>query len=248
MFVFRPLWKFTALMLPLFLGMVALGVWQLERLQWKLALIAEIHQNLNARPISATEALAIGPARASYRRVVLTGRFENARETYVFTTDATGAPVYHVVTPFTLEDGGVLLVDRGAVPERLRDPNARAAGQLSGVRRIVGIWRVPDAGGMFTPSPDLAHRIWFSRDVEAMAKVDHVSLVAPAIVEADATPNPGGWPKGGQTVVTLRNDHLQYALTWFALAAVVVGGWIAYHISHGRIGALREREEIREID
>ncbi len=79
--------------------------------------------------------------------------------------------------------------------------------------------------------PDLAHRIWYARDVQGIAKADGVTLAAPVIIEADATPNPGGWPKGGQTVVAFRNEHLQYAITWFGLAAVLFGVYLAYHVS-----------------
>ncbi len=232
---FRPLWKFTALMLPLFLGCVALGVWQIERLQWKLALIAQVQRNLQAPPMSAAQALAMGQ-RAQYRRVALAGRFANSKESYVFGTDANGAPAYHVIAPFTLHDGRTLLVDRGMVPERLRDPRTRPAGELTGEQHIVGVWRVPDAPGLFTPAPNLARRIWYARNVAGIANADHVRVAAPVVVEADAAPNPGGWPKGGQTVVTFRNEHLQYAITWFGLAAVVLGGWLAFHFSRGRIG------------
>jgi surfeit locus 1 family protein len=231
---FHPLWKFTALMLPLFLGCVALGVWQLERLQWKLALIAQVQRNLQAPPMSAAQALAMGQ-RAQYRRVALAGRFNNSKEGYVFGTDASGAPAYHVVTPFTLHDGRTLLVDRGIVPERLRDPRTRPAGEVNGEQHILGVWRAPDAPGVFTPSPNLARRVWYARDVSGIAKAVDVHPAAPVIVEADAAPNPGGWPKGGQTVVTFRNEHLQYAVTWFGLAAVVLGGWLAFHFSQGRI-------------
>jgi surfeit locus 1 family protein len=236
---FRPLWKFTALMLPLFLGCLALGVWQLERLQWKLALIAQVNRNLHAPPISAERALAMGAQAAQYRRVTLTGHFNNSKEAYVFATDASGAPAYHVITPFTLNDGRTLLVDRGIVPQALRDPRTRPAGARDGEVRIDGVWRIPDAPGLFTPAPNVTKRIWYARDVAGIAKAEHIGLAAPAIIEADAVPNPGGWPKGGQTVVTFRNEHLQYAITWFALAAVVLGGWIAFHISRGRVGDRR---------
>src|SRR6185312_8426543 len=133
---FRPLWKFTALMLPLFLGCMALGMWQLERLQWKLALIAQVNRNLKAPPISVEQALAMGARAAQYRRVMLFGRFDNGKEAYVYGTDASGAPVYHIVTPFILNDGRALLVDRGIVPEDLRDPGARPAGQPRGEQHI----------------------------------------------------------------------------------------------------------------
>ncbi|HSC19559.1 MAG TPA: SURF1 family protein [Rhizomicrobium sp.] len=241
MLTVRPLWKFTAFMLPLFFGCLALGMWQLQRLQWKLALIAQVNRNLNAPAIPVERALARSSTDAPYRRVVLIGRFDHSKEAYVFGTDANGAPAYHVITPFTLDDGRKLLVDRGIVPERLRDPRKRRAGLLQGEQRITGVWRIPDAPGVFAPASNIRQRIWYARDVRGLVEADHIRVAAPAIVEADAKPNPGGWPKGGQTVVSFRNDHLQYAITWFGLAAVTVGGWVAFHISRGRLGRTTPR-------
>jgi surfeit locus 1 family protein len=68
-----------------------------------------------------------------------------------------------------------------------------------------------------------------------IAAADHMRLVAPELVEADAAPNPGGWPRGGRTVVEFRNQHLSYAVTWFGLALGLLGVWFTYHISKGRI-------------
>ena len=226
--IFRPLWKFTAAMLPLFLGCVALGAWQMERLQWKLALIAQVNRNLKAPPITVDSAMQMDSQAAQYRRVTLRGRFDSAREAYVFGTDAGGALVYHVITPFTLNDGRVFLVDRGIVPERLRDPRTRSAGQPDGEQRISGVWRVPDPPGWFTPAPNVGKRVWYARDVRGIAKADGLHLAAPIVIEADGAPNPGGWPRGGQTVVTFRNDHLQYAITWFALAVAAVAVYVVW--------------------
>jgi surfeit locus 1 family protein len=235
-FHFRPLLKPTLWTLPFFVLLIGLGVWQIERLHWKLGLIAEVNRNLTAPPLALDQVRALPPDAAQYHRVALSGRFDNSKEAYVFTTGEDGEPVYHVVTPFLLDDGSALLVDRGMVPPPLRDPKTRAAGLLSGPQHIAGVWRVPDAPGSFTPAPDLAHRIWYSRDIAGIAKADGIKLAAPVIVEADATPNPGGWPKGGQTVVTFRNEHLQYAITWFALAAGLLAVYLAYHRSRGRLG------------
>jgi surfeit locus 1 family protein len=218
-------------MLPI---LIALGVWQVERLHWKEGLLAEIASHMMAPPISYTQAKALGP-QAQYRRVALDGSFDHTKESYVFTTGENGAPVYHVVTPFALADGGTLMVDRGAVPKPLLDPRTREAGEVTGPQHIVGVWRTPDAPGLFTPAPDLAHRVWYSRDVKAMAKTAQVTLSAPVIVEANAAPNPGGWPKGGQTVIDIPNNHLSYALTWFGLAVVLMGIYIAFHVSQGRL-------------
>jgi len=220
----------TAAMLALLLS---LGVWQLHRLHWKLGLIAEVNRSLTLPPVSLDAALKLGK-RAEYRRVRLDGRFAHAKEAYVHGI-AEGAEVWHVVTPFTTDDGRVLLVDRGIVPGALRDPATRRAGQVAGERRVTGVWRTPDPPGLFTPPPDFAHRLWYSRDVASIAAADRIKPAAPVMLEADAAPNPGFWPKGGQTVVAFRNEHLQYAITWFGLAAALLGVYFAYHISKGRL-------------
>ncbi len=213
--------------------LVGLGVWQLQRLQWKLALIAEVNGHMTAPPLPLGEALKDSGDAMQYRRVALEGRFDNAKEAYVFTTAAGGEAVYHVLTPFLTDDGHSLLVDRGYVPKEKLDPATRTP--VDGVTRLVGVWRVPDTPGTFTPAPDAAHRIWYSRDLKGIAAADHIQLAAPVVIEADATPNPGGWPKGGQTVVSFRNEHLSYAVTWFGLAAGLLGVYLAYHVSKGRL-------------
>lgn len=232
---FRPYPGLTFACAVLFAVLCGLGVWQLERLQWKLALIARVNGHMTAAPVPLDRVMAMNPDEAQYRRVTITGRFDHAREAYVFGTDLDGDPAYHVLTPFHTDDGRWLMVDRGIVPREKLAPASRVAGNPGARTSITGVWRLPDGPGLFTPPPDLKHRVWYSRDLKAISAADHLSLAAPELVEADATPNPGGWPKGGQTVVTFRNQHLSYAVTWFGLAAGLVGVWLAYHISKGRI-------------
>lgn len=231
--------KFTVFCVPLFLALVALGAWQIQRLHWKLGLIAEMNSHLHLPPIAIDDALALSAKDVQYRHVALDGRFQNAKEAFVYTTDTGGNPVYHVITPFRLDDGRVLLVDRGLIPLRLIDPKSRMAGELAGEHHIVGVWRTPDSPGLFTPLPDLKRRIWYARDLAGITAAVGVKSAAPVIVEADATRNPGGWPRGGQTIVALRNDHLQYAITWFLLAASLIVVYFAYHRSQGRLGFRR---------
>ena len=231
---FKPYPGFTIAAVILTAILIGLGVWQLERLQWKLALIAEVNGHMAAAPISLDAALGMNPDSAQYRRVALTGHFDNAKEAYVFTTDAQGAPVYHVLTPFETDDSRTLLVDRGYVPKDKLNPAARTP--IEGETKLVGVWRVPDGPGAFTPAPDRAHRIWYARDLKGIAAAGPIRLAAPVVIEADAAPNPGGWPKGGQTVVSFRNEHLSYAVTWFGLAAGLIGVYLAFHISKGRLG------------
>lgn len=231
---FRPFVGFTIASAILFAFLIGLGVWQLQRLQWKLALIDEVNRNLTAAPLPLDAIVVLGP-KAEYRRVALSGRFDNTKEAYVYGIGVEGAPVFHVVVPFATDDGRTLLIDRGVVPRDLRDPSTRPRGIVGGETRIVGVWRAGDSGGAFTPPPDLANRVWFARDTTAIAKHLGVRLSAPALIEADSTPNLGGWPRGGQTVVTFRNEHLQYAITWFLMAAGLLGIYIAYHVSAGRL-------------
>jgi surfeit locus 1 family protein len=237
--MFRPLLKPTLWFLPMFAVLIVLGTWQLERLQWKEALITRMNTNLSAPPLPLDIILSLPGNQAQYRRVTLTGHFDNAKEAYAFGTDENGKPAFHVLTPLILVDGRALIVDRGIVPQEKRDPNTRAPGQLEGTQRITGIWRTPDPANLFTPKPDLQKRIWFARDVKAIAKLDRLQLAAPVLVEADATPNPGGLPKGGQTVISLPNNHLQYAITWYLMALGLLAVYLAYHRQRGRLGKAR---------
>ncbi len=230
---FRPYPGVTIAALIASAILVGLGVWQLQRLQWKLGLIAEVESHMTAPPLSLDEALKGTADAMQYRRVALGGHFDNTKEAYVFTTREGGEAVYHVLAPFLADGGQTLLVDRGYIPKDKLDPATRIP--IEGTTRLVGVWRVPDAPGAFTPAPDTVHRIWYSRDLKGIAAADHVQLAAPVVIEADATPNPGGWPKGGQTVVSFRNEHLSYAVTWFGLAAGLLGVYLAYHVSKGRL-------------
>lgn len=232
-FRFRPLPGFTVFAMTLFAALASLGLWQLHRLEWKLALIAEIDRNTHASPVPAQTVL--GARHAEYRHVSLNGRFLNSREAYVFATDTNGQAGYHVLTPFVLDTGQILVVDRGFVPPDLRDPATRRSGQLEGERQLTGILRVPDPPGAFTPEPDRAHRIWYARDIQDIAAVDRVHLSSMMVVEADTAPVRGGWPRGGQTVIALPNNHLQYAITWFLLAGALLVVYLAYHRARGRL-------------
>jgi len=229
---FRPQPGFTLLCLLLFALCMGLGLWQLERLQWKLELIAQIQRNMHAPAISLAQALKLGIEHAQYRRVTARGSLDNTKENYLYTTGPGGGPVYHVLTPLLVGSGNAVMTDRGYIPVSLRDPATRS--EPNGQLEYVGILRMPDKSGTFTPSPDLHHRVWFTRDVEAMARRDHLRLVAPVILEAVATPGEK-WPHGGQTRIDLPNDHLEYALTWFLLAMTLAIVYLTWHRARGRL-------------
>lgn len=203
------------------MGFVALGIWQVERRTWKLDLIARVEAGTRAAPV-----VVPGPAqwpgfdaRASeYRRVMASGSFVHDRETLVQALTVRGAGFW-VVTPLRTPQG-VVLINRGFVSSERRDPVTRAAGQVAGPVTVTGLLRASEPKGGFLRSNDPAGGRWYSRDVPAIATAQGIGQAAPFFVDADATPNPGGWPVGGLTVLRFNNNHLVYALTWFGLAGI----------------------------
>jgi surfeit locus 1 family protein len=237
---FKPLLVPTLWLIPMLVILCGLGTWQVQRLHWKEGLLAKIHEGLTAPPVPLRSVLpALDPAHidnANYRRVTVRGLFENGEEMFFFATTPDGEPVYHMLTPFLMNDGHTLLVDRGYFPMEMLGSGVLRAGDLNGQRAIVGIVREPEAPGWFTPPVETQKRIVHTRDPATLAKAFGLKNIYPMFLEADATPNPGGWPKGGVTVVDLPNNHLQYAITWFGLALGLLGVYLAYHASRGRLG------------
>jgi surfeit locus 1 family protein len=204
-------------------GLTALGVWQLERRTWKLELIAKVEKRVHATPVSAPAPAAwpqINTGDDEYRRVTASGRFLNERETLVQAVTERG-PGFWVLSPFQTDEGFTVLVNRGFVPPDRRDPSSRAEAQVSGQTSVTGLLRMSEPEGGFLRTNDAAADRWYSRDVFAIAAARGLASVAPYFIDADATPNPGGLPVGGLTVIAFYNTHLVYALTWFALAMML---------------------------
>ncbi|MGI4806857.1 MAG: SURF1 family protein [Janthinobacterium lividum] len=215
---------------------VALGVWQVQRRAWKLDLIAGVEQRIYARAQPAP-----GPASwrdfsvetAAYIHVDVSGTLLNDREIMVQAVTELGAGFW-VMTPLRADDGWIVLINRGFVPQDRRVAESGRNGEPSWAT-VTGLLRAPEPGGAFLRSNDPANDRWFSRDVEAIAASRDLGVVAPYFIDADSTPNPGGFPVGGLTVVAFRNTHLVYALTWFSLAGLSGAGlWIMRHHHAGR--------------
>ncbi|MGJ4930095.1 SURF1 family protein [Bradyrhizobium sp. HKCCYLS2038] len=207
--------------------LLALGVWQVERRAWKLDLIDRVESRVHAEPVPVPERAAWATVNRNddeYKRVTLSGHFLNDRETLVQALTVEG-PGYWVVTPLQTADG-VVLVNRGFVPSERRDPASRSAGNPDGPVSVTGLLRISEAGGGFLRHNDPAANRWYSRDVAAIAAAGGLSDAAPFFVDADATPNPGGYPIGGLTVIAFPNNHLVYALTWFTLALMLAGAGV----------------------
>lgn len=214
-------------------GLCALGVWQLERRVWKLDLIARVEARVHAAPVAAPGPAAwpsVTAKRDEYRRVRVSGRYLNDRETLVKAVTDLGQGFW-VVTPLQTGDGDTILVNRGFVPPERRDPASRPAGQVGGQTVVTGLLRMTEPGGAFLRSNDPADNRWYSRDVQAIAAARGLRRVAPFFIDAEgpgaamsaAAVSGAAWPRGGLTVIRFPNNHLVYALTWFGLALMLAG-------------------------
>ncbi|HTJ59162.1 MAG TPA: SURF1 family protein [Devosiaceae bacterium] len=213
----------AALGVALLLG---LGIWQLERRVWKLDLIEQVDARVHADPVPAPGASAwptITTDADQYLRVTARGHFLNDKETLVQAVTDLGSGFW-VLTPLVTDQGSTVLINRGFVPPDQRAPSSRVAGEIAGEAVVTGLLRITEPGGGFLRSNDPEHDRWYSRDVAAIASARQLDHVAPYFIDADGTPNPGGSPVGGLTVISFPNNHLVYALTWFVLAAMLAGG------------------------
>ncbi|HUJ37801.1 MAG TPA: SURF1 family protein [Hyphomicrobium sp.] len=218
--------------------LIALGNWQMRRLTWKEGLIAAIAERTHAEPVLLAEA----ERRAGdieYLRVWAKGTYLNDRELDFYAFDEQAGPGWHILTPLRLADGGIVFVNRGFVPDELKDPAKRKEGQLAGEVEIVGLARKPETAGTFTPANDTAKNVWYWRDLPAMAAAavpGDKARVVPFVIDAELEPrSPGGWPKGGTTRLEPPNRHLEYALTWYGLAAALVGVFGAFAVTRWRL-------------
>ncbi len=227
---FRPLFWPTVFTVPVMLLLLGLGSWQIERLSWKRELIAQRHAAVAAAPVAVPRSLE--EARGmEFRHVTDEGVFLHDKEIFLGATSEAGRNGYQVLTPLREAGGRIVFVNRGFIPAELKDPAKRSEGEIAGTVRVQGLLRLPPAGrpAWFLPDnrPDLNY--WFWVDLPAMAAADKLDRVAPFYIDADATPNPGGWPKGGVTRLELPNDHLQYAITWFSLAVALIVIYFLFH-------------------
>jgi surfeit locus 1 family protein len=213
--------------------LISLGVWQVERKTWKEGLIARIVSQSRAAPVAPPSAEAWDAATGEFRHVRLSGHFLNDKETLVHglapgETPGRALQGYYVITPLVRDTGGTVLINRGFVPTELKRQDDRRDGLIEGETTVTGILRASEPRGMFVPEPDPVRGEWFNRDVPGIAAARHLSDVAPYLVEEDAVPGQTSWPRGGQLRVDLPNNHLQYAFTWFSLAACLLGVFSVY--------------------
>ncbi len=224
-------WLLLAIAAFFTVGFIALGLWQVERRAWKLGLIERVEQRVHAAPVAAPgpgEWTGLTRENSEYRRVSASGRFLQDRQTLVRAVTELGEGFW-LMEPLQTDRGFVVLVNRGFVPQDWRDTDTHAA---EAPVTITGLLRISEPKGAFLRANAPAENRWYSRDVEAISRAQHLSGAAPYFIDAEAptdrtrpaTPESDSTrpPVPGLTVVHFRNTHLQYAITWFVLALMAL--------------------------
>lgn len=201
--------------------LLKLGFWQLDRLEWKEDLLARIETNMMGTIISINP--TSNDPGLEYSRFCTEGKFLNDKELYVFASNLQGVGGVHIYTPLKLAGGEHIIINRGWVPNALKDPSTRVEGQVKDPQTICGVLRLDRTKSYVTPDNNLEENRWFTPEVSAMSKAVGLNNIYQFFLEADETDNPGGYPIGGQTFVNIPNNHLGYAITWFGLAVALLG-------------------------
>ncbi|MFZ0841286.1 MAG: SURF1 family protein [Xanthobacteraceae bacterium] len=225
--------------LAAFLVLVGLGTWQLQRKAWKEGLVAAMHERLAAAPVDlppASQWASLNVDSAEFRRVKFHAQFTEGRGVYVYVAgsalrDDIKEPGYFAFAPARLDDGTAVVVNRGYIPMD------QQIGWPAGTMEVVGYLRWPESRPWFLSDTNSASDTWFVRDHRTMAVAKAWGDVAPFYVDQESPVPALGLPRPAALTVNLRNDHLQYAVTWFGLAAVLVGCFVAWLITRRRNAA-----------
>lgn len=242
---FRPKFWPTVTTVPALALLLYLGWWQVERLQWKTDLIAELQIRAAAPPISMPTDRRIAAEDLEFRTVKVTGHYMHEAEMRLLNQVRDGVPGINMFTPLIRSDGGpILLVNRGWVPyDWAGTPSEEQAGELE--VEVTGVVRIPEPPSWLTPDNQPAKNDWYYADLSEMAAAAGILAVTDYYIYATdermtsgksrplLAPDPNEWH------ATLRNNHLSYAITWFSLAAALLAIYVIYHTRRQRTDDVR---------
>lgn len=227
--------KFKPKPIPTFITAVALivlitlGSWQMNRLNWKQDVIRQMNEKSSLEPMELP-AVIDNFDELKYRRVKLKGEFMHEKEVHLFVgaRSERGRPGYDILTPFKKEDGSYVLVDRGWVDYDKKLAANRLETLVKGVVEIEGMVQNAEHKGRFTPDNDVEKNLWFWIDIDAIKSYAGVHLknlyIRALKKEGDNT-----YPIAGEKIIKIRNDHLQYAITWYSFAIILLVIYFLYH-------------------
>lgn len=225
---FKPkLWP-TLISLLIFVCLILLGNWQVERLDWKLSLIEKLEMRAKGAPVELPQT-PINNDDNEYLRIAVKGSFNNDLEVTMYSVGPNGEPGYDLYTPLMTNGGRSVIVNRGWVPEQIKDQELRSQSLTSGEVEIKALLRKPTTKLWYGPENDPDHNMWFYRDIKAMSQFMKLDDAFPMFLYAEKINSDNRYPVAGRTEFNIVNNHLDYALTWFGLAIVLVG---IYFIAH----------------
>ncbi|WP_039758799.1 SURF1 family protein [Bartonella queenslandensis] len=223
-----------------FLLFSALGIWQVQRLNWKTNLITSANQRIHLAPIKAPQKdqwADVTFEKNEYQPVVITGKLLTDKNIFV-TAAAQNTTGYWVLTPLQTVDNTLTFINRGFVPmdernnfQHSEQSHTNTSSQQDSTKNteqttIIGLLRMSEKNGFFPRKNNPDKNVWYTRDLPAMAEKLGLSTVAPYFIDARKTSPQAKLPVTGLTIIHFRNNHLVYAITWFILAAGVLGAFL----------------------
>ncbi|CAI8432183.1 MAG: Uncharacterised protein [SAR116 cluster bacterium MED-G04] len=233
--IFRPALWMTVFAVPSLVILLALGTWQVKRLQWKDELISEFTARAMGEAITPPAADAASGLR--FQRLNLAGEWMHDAEVQLIGRTFEGTAGYHVITPFRLDDGRILLVNRGWVSQDYRTPQKRPGTLHAGPQEFQAILRLPARKGYFVPGNNPGQNDWFTLDIGDIRAHHDLGDAVIDGYSADALRADGPYvlPIGAAVEITIPNDHLNYAITWYGIALGLIGVYFAWHHQSGRL-------------
>lgn len=206
--------------------LAALGTWQLHRLHWKEALLADIHAKMQQEPlqlpISGYDATTL-----AFRKVKAEGVLQYDKEIFLY-HQRNKESGYFLITPLVMQDGSAILVNRGWIPMDMRQSYVDGKKSVGEMVSVEGVLQPGETQGMFVPDNNISKNVWFWLDLDDAKRLsgfDYPSL----FIRETGVKKPGEYPIKNDATIDIRNDHLQYAITWYILAAAVIVIFILYH-------------------
>ena len=231
---FRPLFWPTIFTIPAVIALMALGGWQLSRLEEKTELIAKFEQRTKSPAISINQ-LPSQVDKIEFQRIGVTGKFLHQSEIYLTGRTYEGNAGFHVVTPFVTSNK-TILINRGWVSEAYREPSARPFSLIKGEIYIEGILRQPGKKGFFVPENEPKQGFWFTLKPDEIARhLKQDEIEQDFYIDIIRTGEVITLPIAAEVNINIRNSHFNYALTWFGLAIALIGVYLAFHHQNGRI-------------